>query len=113
MRFRLILDRGATPNTRTPDILFVKFVYLPKMKPRWGFDVDLNLYREYKGRSPFQQMADIRTASENVELVEFTFRDDETTGDPRNYYVKVETVEAVEETGYDERGLVRVRMIEP
>ena len=82
---------------------------------KWGLDVELNLYKDKNGRSPFEQLADLRTAAESDTLVEVTYRDDQGTGDPRNYYMVIDPQSAAfsEQTGYDERGIASMRMFEP
>jgi hypothetical protein len=114
IRFRLTLDRGST-NTKSPDVTYLKFIYLPKRAMKWGLDVELNLYKDKNGRSPFEQLADLRTAAESDTLVEVTYRDDQGTGDPRNYYMVIDPQSAAfsEQTGYDERGIASMRMFEP
>lgn len=114
IRFRLTLDRGGT-DTKSPDVLYLKFIYLPKRAMKWGLDVELNLYKNKNGRSPFEQLADLRTAAESDTLVEVTYRDDQGSGDPRNYYMVIDPQSAAfsEQTGYDERGIASMRMFEP
>lgn len=51
------------------------------------------------------------TAIESTTLVEFTFRDD--SGGTRNYYVDVVSASGIEGTGYDERGMSTINLVEP
>ena len=51
------------------------------------------------------------TAIETVNLVEFTYRDDD--GGDRNYYVDVSSATGIEYTGHDERGSSRITLVEP
>ena len=51
------------------------------------------------------------TAIESTTLVEFTYRDD--SGGTRNYYVDIVSASGVEGTGYDERGMSTVNLVEP
>jgi hypothetical protein len=44
-------------------------------------------------------------------MVEFTFRDD--TGGTRNFYVDVNSATGLEYSGYDERGVSTLNLVEP
>jgi hypothetical protein len=109
IRFRTDLANGAN-NTLSPDIRSMTLEYRKKLPARYGWSVELNISKEYKGESPLEQMANIRTAIASNDLLEFTFRDD--GGNTRNYYVDVTQVTGLEETGHDERGIVRMVMAE-
>ena len=54
---------------------------------------------------------EIIEAIESSTLVEFTFRDDDSTN--RNYYVDVTSATGLESTGYDERGSSTIMLVEP
>jgi hypothetical protein len=43
--------------------------------------------------------------------VEFTFRDD--SGGTRNFYVDVASATGLEYSGYDERGVTTINLVEP
>ena len=72
-------------------------------------EVDLN--REYKGNTPKQLRANLLASIESNTLVEFTYRDDDSSD--RNYYVDVVAATGLEGTGYDERGTSRISLVEP
>ena len=71
----------------------------------------INLNKTYKGKSPRDLRSALVTAIEGTTLVEFTFRDD--SGGTRNYYVDIVSASGVEGTGYDERGVSTVNLVEP
>ena len=82
-----------------------------KLEPKYGHQVQLDLNREYKGKTPKQLRAALVSAIESSTLVEFTFRDDDSA--ERNYYVDVVSATGIENTGYDERGYSTVSLMEP
>ena len=118
IRFRLTLARG-TVNTNSPDVVSLTFVYRKKLKPRWGatFIIDLTgegiFGGEYKGLTTRQLQNELVTAAESNLLVAFTFHDDTTSGNPRNYYVDVHLPGGSEETGRLFGGQVTVTVEEP
>ena len=111
IRFRLTLARGSTTTT-SPDVISMTFVYRKKLKPRWAASCTLDLSGEWKGNSPRQLQNALITAVESNALVEFTFHDDTTSGNPRNYYVDVR-LSGHEATGRDYTGQVAISAVEP
>ena len=112
IRFRLTFARG-TVNTNSPDIVSMTFVYRKKLRPRWGATFVINVGTEWKGLTARELQNALITAAESNALVEFTFHDDTTAGDPRNYYVDVLLPNGSEATGRDFTGLVTVAVAEP
>jgi hypothetical protein len=82
-----------------------------KLEAKWGHQVELDLNKEYKSRSPKDLRAALLSAIESKTLVEFTFRDD--GGGTRNFYVDVVSATGLEYSGYDERGVSTVSLVEP
>ena len=68
---------------------------------------------EWKGLTARQLQNELITAAESNVLVEFTFHDDTTAGDPRNYYVDILLPGGSEAGGRDFTGLVSVNVSEP
>ena len=118
IRFRVTLARG-TVNTNSPDVVSMTFVYRKKLKPRWGatFIIDLSgeglFGGEYKGLTARQLQNELVTAAESNALVAFTFHDDTTSGNPRNYYVDIHLPGGSEESGRTFGGHVTVTVVEP
>ena len=96
---------------KSPDVISYTLEYRKKLEAKWGHTVEVDLSREYKGNSPKQLRANLLTAIESDTLVEFTYRDDDSSD--RNYYVDVVSATGLEATGYDERGSSRISMVEP
>ena len=82
-----------------------------KLAAKWGHQVQVDINKEYKGKSPKDLRAALLSAIESTTLVEFTFRDD--TGGDRNYYVDVASATGLEYSGYDERGVSTISLVEP
>ena len=76
-----------------------------------GHQARINLNKAYKGKSPKDLRAALVSATESATLVEFTFRDD--SGGTRNYYVDVVSASGIEGSGYDERGVSAINLVEP
>ena len=117
IRLKLTLTNNATEagthpgKKKTPDVVSMAMVYRKKLEPKWGHQVQIDLNRDYNGKSPFDLRSALITAIEKSELCEFTFRDD--TGGTRNYYVDVRAATGLEHTGYDERGVTTLTLVEP
>ena len=114
IRFKFELERTTTGDgakQKTPDIISTTFEWRKKLEPKWGHQVAVSLNRDYKGKTPKQLRANLISAIESNELVEFTFRDDDSAD--RNYYVDVTSATGLESTGYDERGGVTIMLVEP
>ena len=73
--------------------------------------MELDITNRFGNRSPTQLRAALVTATEQDELAEFTFRDDD--GNDRNYYVDVVSATGLEQTGHDESGRSRIMVVEP
>ena len=119
IKLRLTLSRkegtDATDENqlklKTPDVVSTTLEFRKKLEPKYGHQVQLDLNREYKGKTPKQLRAALVSAIESSTLVEFTFRDDDSA--ERNYYVDVVSATGIENTGYDERGYSTVSLMEP
>jgi hypothetical protein len=119
IRLKITLARKAGVNAtdenqvklKTPDVVSTTLIYRKKLDSKWGHMVNVDLSRPYKGNTPKQLRANLVSAIENQTLVEFTFRDDDSTN--RNYYVDVVSATGLESTGYDERGNSTISLMEP
>ena len=110
IRFKVELRRGGTV-TLTPDLTYLSLSYMKVLPPKWGWTVELSILEDHNENTVKQMQAALRTAAETTGLLEFTFRDDST--DNRNYYVKIAGLQGYERTGYDERGIMRLTLVEP
>ena len=116
IKFKIELARTEDTDTdnykkKTPDVVSLTLEWRKKLPSKWGHQVQVDLNNEYKGKSPKDLRAALLAAVESTTLVEFTFRDD--TGGTRNFYVDVGSATGLEYTGYDERGVSTLNLVEP
>ena len=116
IKFKLTLARSTTTSEanylkNSPDVVSMTLIWRKKLDAKWGHQVGVSLNRDYKGKTPKQLRAKLIEAIESSNLVEFTFRDDDSTN--RNYYVDVTSASGLETTGYDERGASMIMLVEP
>ena len=116
IKFKLTLARTTTTSTanykkKTPDVVSMTLEWRKKLPAKWGHQVQLDLNKEYKGKTPKELRTALVTAIESKTLNEFTFRDD--SGGTRNYYVDVVSATGLEYTGHDERGISSINLVEP
>tara|TARA_Y100001963_G_scaffold2898_1_gene3906 strand:- start:765 stop:2678 length:1914 start_codon:yes stop_codon:yes gene_type:complete len=113
IKFKLTFARasGLTNKLKSPDVVSMTLEFRKKLPAKWGHQARINLNKSYKGKSSKDLRSSLVSAIESTTLVEFTFRDD--SGGTRNYYVDVVSASGVEGTGYDERGMSTVNLVEP
>ena len=116
IKFKIALARTTNTSTanykkKTPDVVSLTLEWRKKLEAKWGHQVQVNLNKEYKSKSPKDLRAALVSAIESSTLTEFTFRDD--AGGTRNYYVDVTSATGIEYSGYDERGVSTINLVEP
>ena len=116
IKFRISLARTTNTDTdnykkKTPDVVSMTLEWRKKLPSKWGHQVSLDLNKEYKGNTPKELRSALLSAVESTTLVEFTFRDD--SGGTRNFYVDISSATGLEYTGYDERGVSQINLVEP
>ena len=116
IKFKITLARSTTTTEanylkNSPDVVSMTLIWRKKLDAKWGHQVGVSLNRDYKGKTPKQLRSALISAIESSTLVEFTFRDDDSTN--RNYYVDVTSATGLESTGYDERGSSTIMLVEP
>jgi len=113
IKFKLTLSRasGIAYRLLSPDVVSLTLEFRKKLPAKWGHQARINLNKTYKGKSPRDLRSSLVSAIEGTTLVEFTFRDD--SGGTRNYYVDIVSASGVEGSGYDERGMSTINLVEP
>ena len=116
IKFKLVLARTTNTSTanykkKTPDVVSMTLEWRKKLEAKWGHQVQVNLNKEYKSKSPKDLRKALLDAIESSTLTEFTFRDD--SGGTRNYYVDVTSATGIEYSAYDERGVSTINLVEP
>ena len=116
IKFKVELARTTNTSTanykkKTPDMVSLTLEWRKKLPAKWGHQVQIDLNKDYKGKSPKDLRSALLSAIESTTLVEFTFRDD--SGGTRNFYVDVASATGMEYSGYDERGATTINLVEP
>ena len=109
IKFKLTLATNTT--SASPDVISLTLEYRKKLNTKFGWAVNIDMDKAYKGRSPKGMRSDLLSAIESNTLLEFTFRDDTTAN--RNYYVDITSAQGLESTAYDERGSTQLLVTEP
>jgi len=110
IRFRVQLDRGST-NTLTPDMISLTLEYYKKLDAKWLHQVEVDLNNTYKGKTSKELRSNLLTAIEKGTLVHYAHRD-ATANSNANFYVRIQSATGLENTGYDERGISRIQLVE-
>ena len=109
IKFKLTLATNTT--AASPDVISMTLEFRKKLDSKFGWAINIDMTKPYKGRSPKDMRSDLLTAIQNNTLLEFTYRDDSTTN--RNYYVDITSAQGLEHTAYDERGSTQLLVTEP
>ena len=109
IQFKLTL--ATDTENASPDVVNMSLIYRKKLESKFGWAVNIDMNKEYKGNSSKVLRSNILSAIQSNTLLEFTFRDDTTTN--RNYYVDITAAQGLEHTAYDERGSTQLLLTEP
>tara|TARA_R110002110_G_scaffold412074_1_gene637284 strand:- start:102 stop:2009 length:1908 start_codon:yes stop_codon:yes gene_type:complete len=115
IKFKLTLASNTT--NFSPDVISMTLEFRKKLDTKFGWAINIDMTKPYKGRSPKSMRTDLLSAIESNTLLEFTYRDDNTTDEngkaSRNYYVDIQSAQGLEHTAYDERGATHLTLTEP
>tara|TARA_R100000458_G_C8258657_1_gene234408 strand:- start:35 stop:1651 length:1617 start_codon:yes stop_codon:yes gene_type:complete len=109
IKFKLTLT--TTVVTASPDVISLTLEFRKKLNTKFGWAINIDMTKPYKGRSPKDMRSDLLSAIQSNTLLEFTYKDDSTTN--RNYYVDIQAAQGLEHTAYDERGTTQLTVMEP
>ena len=109
IQFKITLATNTV--AASPDLISLTLEFRKKLNTKFGWSVNLNINKGYKGNTPKAMRNNILSAIESNTLLEFTYRDDSSTN--RNYYVDITNAQGLEETAYDERGTTQLLLTEP
>ena len=109
IQFKITLATNTT--SASPDMISLTLEYRKKLNTKFGWAVNIDISKGYKGSSPKAMRSSILSAIQSNALLEFTFRDDSTTN--RNYYVDITSAQGLESTAFDERGTTQLLVTEP
>ena len=109
IQFKLTLATDTV--NKSPDMINLTLIYRKKLESKFGWSVNVDMNKGYKGNTPKSMRANILSAIQSNTLLEFTYRDDTSTN--RNYYVDITSAQGLEHTAYDERGSTQLLLTEP
>jgi hypothetical protein len=109
IQFKITLATNTT--NASPDLISLTLEYRKKLNTKFGWSVNIDLNKAYKGNSPKAMRSSILSDIQSNTLLEFTYRDDSTTN--RNYYIDITSAQGLEETAFDERGTTQLLLTEP
>ena len=96
-------------STQTPDLNLIELRWREKFPAKYGWQVTIDAQSGYKGKNPKQLHDAITTVVNTNTLVEFTYRNNDST---RTYYVDAVAASGFEMTGLDERNQVQLQLVE-
>ena len=109
IKFKITLVTGD--STKSPDLLSLTLEWRKKLETKFGWSVDIDMTKGYKGNTPKAMRSNILSAIGTNTLLEFTYRDDSTTN--RNYYIDIINAQGLEHSAYDERGNTTLVLAQP
>lgn len=107
IRFRFELERGDA-DAKTPFVRFFTLNYLKAIDAVYGYDLTINLMRDYKNQSPAQMRARLEACAEAESLVPLRYKD--AAGNHLARIVRVNAYRFIEESGYDDRGTAQLAL---
>ena len=81
------------------------------MDPKWGFQANIDLARDYDGKSPAQMKAALEASVRKGTLVPLVYRRQNVPGE-QTLYVDPERLSLTEETGNNEQANSIILMVE-
>jgi len=109
-QIRLDLSRGTT-TTLAPDVQGIDLTYFDRVTVKYAFGLTISTASSYKGLSPRQLEAALKSALESTTLSAFTYREGDTATD--TYYVKVQPDKGEHATGRDYSGRHELVLLQP
>jgi hypothetical protein len=103
-RYRFVMDKDAG-NLYAPQMRFYRTDTLRLLPATYGYGVNLDLTRPCDGRSPFQQLEDLKNLADPAvtpQLQQFMYRDD--AGQDQELYGRVSNMSGTEFPGVELRG---------
>ena len=85
IQFKLTLATNTV--NKSPDLINLTLIYRKKLETKFGWSVNLDINKTYKGKTSKTLRSNILSAIQSNTLLEFTYRDDSSAN--RNYYVDI------------------------
>ena len=107
IKFKFTLSTNS--STASPDLNLIELRWREKLPVKYGWTVNIDAQRGYKGKSPKQLFDALNTAIESNTLLTFTYRNNDTS---RTYYVDAVSATGFDMTGLDERNQLQLQLVE-
>jgi hypothetical protein len=107
IKFKAALATNSADSS--PDLNLVELRWREKIPPKFGFSVNVDAAKAFRGSTPKQMMDDITTVINTNTLVPFTYKDNDSD---RSYYVDLVSASGFEFTGLDERSQIQLQLVE-
>ena len=107
IKFKAALATNNAANS--PDLNLIELRWREKIPPKFGFSVNIDAAKAFRGSTPKQMMDDITTVINTNTLVPFTYKDNDSD---RSYYVDLISASGFEFTGLDERSQIQLQLVE-
>ena len=109
-RFRITANRGSDPKL-SPDLNAFSLEFQKILDPKWGWQANIDLARDYDGKSPAQMKAALEASHRKGTLATLVYRRQNMAGE-QTLYVDLERLSLSEETGNNEQANAVVLMVE-
>jgi hypothetical protein len=110
IRFRELLFRRSSDNTRSPDCRWLRLKYIKLLEPKFAYSVQIDCSRNYRFQTSRSLLAALNTALLTKTLGTFTFKD---SGGSESHQVRIANMSGVEVGGRKSDGLYEVQLIAP
>ena len=107
IKFKAALASNVASSS--PDLNLIELRWREKIPPKFGFSVNIDAAKAFRGSTPKQMMDDITTVINTNTLVPFTYKDNDSD---RSYYVDLISASGFEFTGLDERSQIQLQLVE-
>ena len=108
IRFKFILTGGVGAKV-SPELTMASFRWREKLNPKYGWQLVIDHTENYGGLTPDEQREAIQAVVANQELVQFTYKYNDSD---QNYLVDAANLTGVEATGLDNAGQTTLSVIE-
>jgi hypothetical protein len=107
IKFKAALATNNAANS--PDLNLIELRWREKIPAKFGFSVNVDAAKAFRGSTPKQMMDDITTVINTNTLVPFTYKDNDSD---RTYNVDLVSASGFEFTGLDERSQIQLQLVE-
>jgi hypothetical protein len=110
IRFRELMFRRASDNTKSPDNRWLRLRYIKLLTPQYAFGVLIDCSHNYRFQTSKTLLAALKSAVANRTLGAFTFRD---KNGSETHRVRIANMEGAEIGGKKNGGVYKVSLVAP